>query len=117
MKILPPSMTFEQALRAGMTGRIECRAYLDWLKTLACDTCGAGAPSDPSHFNGFKGMGTKAPDLFSIPQCRSCHELYERGPGASGYDPKGRRWLERAALYLLRAFYEGRLVWQRQKLS
>jgi hypothetical protein len=111
MKIIPPGLTFEQALRLGHTGRILCRPYLDWLKTLPCDTCGAGAPCDPSHFNGLKGAGTKSADLLAIPQCRSCHELYELGPSKSGMDPKGRPFLSRAALYLLQAFFEGRLVW------
>lgn len=106
-------MTFEQALRAGYTGRIECRSYLDWLKTLPCDTCGAGAPSDPSHYNGFKGMATKAPDLLSIPQCRPCHDQYERGNPDYAYaagDGTGEKvFLARCAIYLLQFFYEERM--------
>jgi len=110
MKILPPQMTFEQALRGGHTGRIECRGYLDWLKTLPCDTCHAGPPSDPSHINAYKGIGTKSPDLFSIPECRACHEHYER----KGKDHSDHQvHLQRCALYLLRAFWEGRLVWRK----
>lgn len=84
MKLYPPSMTPEQALRAGYLGKLECRQYLDWLKrTFRCDTCDVAGtdhnPIDPSHFNGYKGAGTKAPDGMAIPQCRECHELYERG--------------------------------------
>lgn len=108
MKIIPPHMTFEEALRSGHAGRIECRAYLDWLKTLPCDTCHAGPPSDPSHINSYKGTGTKAPDLFSIPQCRACHEHYERSA-----QPTDAMFLQRCAVYLLRAFWEGRLVWKK----
>jgi hypothetical protein len=70
VKIIPPGMTFIQAVRAGYAGRIESRAYLDWIKTMPCDTCGAPGPSDPSHVNAFKGQGTKSPDLFAIPECR-----------------------------------------------
>lgn len=102
-------MSWEQALRAGYTGRIELAPYLRWLKTLPCDTCGrAGTdhnPIDPSHYNGYKGAGTKAPDPMSIPQCRVCHERYERAG-----DPQ---FLTRAALYLTRAIWEGRLVWRK----
>lgn len=115
MKIIPTGMTFEQALRAGYAGRIELRPYLDWLKTLPCDTCQAAAPSDPSHYNGMKGMGTKSPDLWAIPHCRSCHDRYERGPAEYvphvAEDECGPPFLTRAALYLLQAFAERRLVW------
>ena len=106
-RIIPPHLTFEQAMRFGYTGRIEHRPYLDWLKTLPCDTCGAPPPSDPSHINSFKGQGTKSPDPFAIPECRRCHEIYERnGPG-----PNTEERTRRAAFYLLQAVYEGRLKW------
>ena len=105
-RIIPPGMSFQQALRLGYAGRIELRPYLDWLKTLPCDTCGAQPPCDPSHVNGFKGAGTKSPDLFALPECRSCHENYERGPGYS------EERIYRAAFYMLQAVYEGRLQWK-----
>lgn len=101
-------MAFDQAVRLGYTGRIELRPYLDWIKELPCDTCAAPSPSDPSHVNAFKGTGTKSPDLFAIPQCRRCHELYERGPGLS------EERIFRAAFYMLRAVYEGKLKWVSQ---
>lgn len=102
-KIIPPNITFEQAVRAGYTGRIESRVYLDWVKSLDCDTCGAPGPSDPSHVNSYKGGGTKSPDLFAIPECRNCHESYERNP------PNADERVRKAAFYMLRAFVEGRL--------
>lgn len=104
-RILPPGLTFEQALRRGYTGPIRMRPYLDWIKTLPCDHCQA-TPVDPSHPNFFKSMRNKAPDLLAIPECRDCHEEYER----NGFPDEERR-LARAALYMLRAIYEGRLVW------
>lgn len=104
-RILPPQLTFEQALRLGYTGRIELRDYLDWLRTLPCDSCGARPPSDPSHVNSFKGASTKSPDPWAIPQCRRCHERYERGA------PAADEHLRRAAVYLLQAIFEGRLSW------
>jgi hypothetical protein len=108
-RILPPRMSFEQALKLGYTGRIELRPYLDWLRTLPCDTCGAPPPSDPSHVNSFKGLGTKSPDPFAIPECRRCHETYERA------SPQADQRLQRAAMYLLQALYEGRLIWRSEK--
>lgn len=109
-RILPPGITFSQALRAGYTGRIECRGYLDWVKTKPCHTCGrapgdAFNPIDPSHVNSFKGASTKSPDFFAIPECRGCHESYENGP------PFAEERVRVAALYLLQAIYEGRLKW------
>lgn len=109
MKILPPGLTFEQAVRLGYTGRIELPGYLAWLKTLPCDTCGLLGtdlnPIDPSHVNSYKGQGTKSPDPLAIPECRMCHENYERCP------PQADERVRRAAWYLLRAIYEGRLKW------
>jgi hypothetical protein len=97
-------MSFEQALRLGYTGRIESAKYLAWIKTLPCDTCSAPPPSDPSHLdNAFKGTGTKAPDYFSIPQCRLCHDAYEHYGSKEDVTPR----MARAALYLLHAIYIG----------
>ena len=79
MRIIPPGLTFEQALRFGYTGRIVLSSYLDWVGTLPCSRCGAPPPSDPSHVNAYKGIGTKSPDPWAIPECRRCHEFYERG--------------------------------------
>ena len=107
-RIIPPQLSFEQALRLGYTGRIEARKYLDWLKGLACDTCGARPPSDPSHLdNAFKGQSTKSPDYWAIPQCRACHDIYERSRSRLTVEER----MARASLYLLQAIYEGRLVW------
>ena len=108
VRILPPGLSFEQALRLGYTGRIELRDYLDWVKTLPCAKCGAPPPSDPSHLNSFKGTATKSPDPWAIPECRQCHESYERGPAL--VDER----LRIAAVYLLQAIYEGHLQWARK---
>lgn len=103
-KIIPFGMRFEHALRFGYTGRIESGKYLAWIRNQPCDTCGAPAPSDPSHLdNAFKGTGTKAPDFWAIPQCRLCHEAYERESSKIAVEPR----MARAALYMLQAIYEG----------
>lgn len=105
-RIIPPDMTFEQALRLGYTGPIRLPGYIAWVKTLPCDSCQQTAPSDPSHPNFFKSQKNKAPDPLAIPECRNDHECYER----NGF-PEEERRLARAALYMLQAIYEGRLKW------
>lgn len=106
-RIIPPGMSFPQALRRGYTGEIRLQAYLAWVKTLPCHQCGAHPPSDPSHPNFYKSQTRKAPDPLALPECRQCHEEYE----ASGAPQEVKR-LSRAALYLLQAIFEGRLVWK-----
>ena len=105
-KVLPPNLTFEQCLRRGYTGEIRMPQYLKWIRTLPCDATGKPGPSDASHPNFFKSQRNKAPDPLAIPESRECHELYER----NGFTDEERR-LARAALYLLQAIYEQRLVW------
>lgn len=116
MKIIPPGVAWEQALRAGYTGKILLRPYLDWLKTLVCDTCQrAGTdynPIDPSHYNGYKGTGTKGPDPLAIPQCRQCHDDYEHNSVA--WEIRHGPFMVRCAVYLTRAIWEGRLRWEKQ---
>jgi len=103
--MIPYGMPFQYALRLGYAGRIECRQYLKWLKEQECATCRCAPPSDPSHLNGWKGMGTKSPDLMAIPQCRSCHDEYER----DGMPEE--EFLRLAMLHIVQAYSEGRLVW------
>lgn len=106
MRIIPPHMSFAQALRLGYVGEIRLAAYLAWVKTLPCRRCRAPAPSDPSHPNFYKSQVRKAPDPLAIPECRICHNEYEeRGK------PEEEGRLAAAALYMLQAIYEGRLKW------
>jgi len=105
-RIVPPGLSFEQALRLGYTGPIRLPGYIAWLKTLPCHHCLAPAPSDPSHPNFFKSQRNKAPDPLAIPECRDDHECYER----NGFPDEEHR-LARAALFMLQAIFEGRLKW------
>jgi hypothetical protein len=107
-KMVPFGMSFEQALRAGYVGRLEWAAYREWIKTLPCATCSAPSPCDPSHLNGYKGQGTKSPDLFIIPQCRRCHEAYEHDGRPFATDEE---FLARCIVYVAQAFFEGHLRW------
>jgi hypothetical protein len=107
-KPVPPYLTFSQALRNGHLGRIEDRAYLDWVKTLPC--CGCHAPADDPHHiyrSGYRGMGTKVPDYFTIPLCRPCHDNLHRDPDK--WEEVNGEQIEHVALTLLRAIYDGQL--------
>lgn len=108
MKPIPPYMTFAKALRTGLVGRIEDRKYLDWVKTLPC--CGCHAPADDPHHmhsRGYKGMGTKVPDYWTIPLCRTCHDNLHRN--VDSWEETNGEQIEHVALTMLRALYEGKL--------
>lgn len=78
-KIIPPGIGLLSAIRLGYIGRIEDRAYLDWVKTQPCCVCQAPA-DDPHHIvgHGCEGQGTKTPDYWTIPLCRSHHDILHR---------------------------------------
>jgi hypothetical protein len=105
-KIIPPTMPFDQALRFGYTGEIRMPRYLEWIRTLPCDHCKRPAPSQASHPNFYKSQKNKGPDPLALPECPACHAEYER----NGYTDEDYR-MQRAAIYMLRAIWEGRLKW------
>lgn len=75
LKIIPPNMSFRQALKRGFVGRIEDRQHLDWVKQQLCCACEQPA-DDPHHIVsvGYKGQSTKSPDWWAIPLCRHHHD-------------------------------------------
>lgn len=107
-KPIPFGMTFPRALALGYTGRIEDRAYMDWVKTLPCVSCERPA-DDPHHPTGIgmKGMGSKVPDYFVIPLCRNCHDALHHN--VSGWEEVNGEQIWHAAMTLLQAIYEGRM--------
>ena len=108
MKPIPPHLTFEQALKRGYVGRIEDREYMNWVKTLKCVSCQAPA-DDPHHpyGAGFKGMGTKVPDVWVIPVCRNCHDALHHN--VEGWEDVNGQQIHHALMTLTQAFYEGKL--------
>lgn len=106
-RIIPPGLNFATALRFGYVGPIRMQSYIEWIKTLPCRHGHAG-DVDPSHPNFFKSQKNKGPDPLALPECRACHEEYER----NGYPMEEER-LAAAALYMLQAIWEGRLVWKK----
>lgn len=107
-KVIPSYMSFEQALMSGYVGRIEDRAYMNWVKTLSC--CGCRAPADDPHHlygGGFKGMGTKVPDYMTIPLCRVCHDELHRDVDA--WEQRNGEQMRHIVMTLTQAIHEGRL--------
>lgn len=72
--------------------------FLAWVRRQDCMSCGHPGPVDPHHIKhtgGFSGVGMRAPDWFSMPQCnagqRDCH-------GKMHADPE--RWQEQPLMVL-----------------
>lgn len=105
MKLIPPHLDFRQALKRGYVGRIENRKHLDWVKTLPCVACGVPA-DDPHHIVsvGFKGMGTKTPDYWAIPLCRTHHD--ELHHNVKAWEEQHGEQIEHALLTLTRRLWE-----------
>lgn len=101
MKPIPPWLPFRDALQSGHLGRIEDRSYLNWVKSLPCCVCNAPA-DDPHHIvvPGFKGMGTKSPDYWAIPLCRTHHDELHHNK-RKWEEENGSQW-EHACVTMLR---------------
>jgi NAD-dependent SIR2 family protein deacetylase len=85
---------------------MESPVYTRWVKTLRCVSCNAPA-DDPHHphGSGFKGMGTKVPDWWVIPICRTCHDVLHHDVHV--WEEENGMQLEHVALTLLQAIREG----------
>ncbi len=59
--------------------RVQDEDFLAWLRERACVTCGAPAPSEPSHL---VSVGARGSDYTACSQCHTCHvEIWHRyGP-------------------------------------
>ena len=75
MKPIPPGLTFKEALRAGYVV-IRTEDYQRLVRQLPCCVCDHPPPSDPHHAHGvgYRGTGTKSPDIWVIPLCRGHHD-------------------------------------------
>ena len=74
MKVWPLSMPFKEVLRN--YDEIRSKAYMALVRDLPCCVCNRDGPSDPHHPHGvgYRGVGTKAPDIWCIPLCRQHHD-------------------------------------------
>jgi len=107
--VIPAGMSFRQALRAGYLGKLQDRRYLDWVKGLPCCACHAPA-DDPHHLwsRGYNAHGSRSPDYWAIPLCRTCHDALHRD--VNGWEERHGAQIEHVALTLLQAVAEGKLV-------
>lgn len=62
--------------------KIQCKAYLDWVRTKPC--CACGSPSVDAHHVKARGAGNgKQNDFLAVPLCRFHHsELHQMGTRA-----------------------------------
>jgi len=82
MKPIPPGMSVREALQNGYA-TVRSEAYMARVRQLPCCACDAPPPSDPHHPHGagYRGAGTKSPDIWVIPLCRTHHdELHHSVP-------------------------------------
>lgn len=66
--LIPPGLTFWQALQRGLVPMVQNPAYLAWVSTLPCSITGDG-PVEVHHLigHGVKGVGEKASDFLAMP--------------------------------------------------
>jgi hypothetical protein len=74
VKPIPPGLSFREALKAGYAA-VRSEPYMALVRQLPCAVCDAPGPSDPHHPHGvgYRGSGTKAPDIWCIPLCHPHH--------------------------------------------
>lgn len=104
--MIPPGLTFKQAIQKGYIKPIRNKAYTDWVKSLPCCVCGKQS-DDPHHIiqAGYGGKGTKASDLWTIPLCREHHDELHKDVDAWEF-AHGMQF-EFVALTLLQAVHDG----------
>jgi len=105
VKPYPPRMTFKQALQGGFA-EVRSRAYMKAVRKLPCCVCNAPA-DDPHHPHGvgYRGMGTKSPDVWVIPLCRGHHD--ELHKDVFDWESKHGTQYEHACLTFARLFWSG----------
>lgn len=75
--------------------------YLAFVRSLPCCNC-QGPGRDPHHVIGLhwglSGQGLTAPDSFTMPLCRACHDAVHRSPELQQMQPQWLRQTLRAGL-------------------
>lgn len=56
-------------------------AYLAWVRSLPCVSCGRPPRSEAHHVTMGRGLGQKAPDDQAVPLCPRCHCCFHDGAG------------------------------------
>jgi len=60
--------------------------FLDWLRSRACDHCGAPPRSEAAHFGPDRGVGLKASDYEACSLCTTCHGYWHNHGTLPGLD-------------------------------
>ena len=98
--------TLRKPLAKERRGPLRDAAYLRWIRTLPCTTCGIEGRSEAAHTGRDGGLSQKASDLSCVPLCAGCHTIrpdsYHRIDG-------GRRAFERR--------YRVSLAWEVKRLN
>ncbi|MCA0973428.1 DUF968 domain-containing protein [Halomonas denitrificans] len=78
------------ARKASTDTRWRSERYLAFVRSLPCCACG-GRATDAHHVIGLhwglSGMATTAPDSFSMPVCRVCHQAIHASPEMQARQP------------------------------
>jgi len=88
--------------------RREDAAYLAYIRSMNCLVCRASGPSTPHHLDR-GGVGTKGPDVFTVPVCGRCHGRLHDIPEWEFWDEVAGMNPWKAACEFMLAFYEGSL--------
>lgn len=111
--IIPPGLTFWQAVQRGYVATIESERYMKWLHTLPCCLTGSRINVTVHHVvgHGLKPIGGKTTDLLAFPIVTELHlPNFAGGLHAIGHKAWEQVWgsqLEFSARTLMQAVYEG----------
>ena len=114
--IIPPGMSWWQALQAGYVEPKNSDGYLSWLHELPCVV--SGSRDITVHHvvgHGLKPLGGKTSDFLAIPLARTLHQDSAEALHVMGHKAWEARYgsqLEFSLRSLLQAIHEGRLVWK-----
>lgn len=105
------------------SSRVIDKAHLAFVRTLPCCApgCWRTGPSDPNHATEGRGLGQKADDRKTVPNCRRCHRAFHDGTGAfTGMTKEERRaWhaAEVEKVMALKQAVQGKVVKQRLRIK
>lgn len=114
--IIPPGLTFWQAMQKGLLPQLNEARYLAWLKEQPCVVTGQ-RPVDVHHLigHGLRATGRKTTDWLAIPLALHLHRDSAEAIHVIGCKEWERRYgsqLEHAARTLLAAIYAGVLRYE-----
>ena len=59
---------------------VRSKRYLDFIRSKPCVVCGKPGPSEAAHQSvGYRAMGSKNSDFYTVGLCHHCHSEQHRG--------------------------------------